>query len=486
MLLLSLAAIWLLFIGVVYQSYVSAWKSAGAFARNVEALISLDIARNIDLYDRSLKAAAEEFSHSAVSALPAKSRTKTLFDWANDESGFASISVFDKTGALVANSRDERPAFHSAANQDYFKVHLDQAAPRSLYIGRPSKGYLQDDVWTIVLSRRLEDADGGFAGAAVGAVKLSYFTNLFNAVDMPAGSNITLVRSDGTLLMRAPLVMIGDNLNESEVYRNMVRLQSGEMTNLSSVDGVNRLYHFGYIDHLPIMLIVGIPGRHFLAAWRIISIALGFAVLSIFILMLAVALGRELRRRTLAERELLVLATTDGMTGLANRRHFDEVLEREWVRAAREGTSVALIMVDNDFFKAYNDNYGHLQGDEALKAVSGLMRRVVRRPADLIARLGGEEFAVLLPGTDLTGALHVAETLRQAVSALAWDHVRSPFRHLTVSVGVAACRPAADRQGLSLVEAADTALYQAKELGRNRVVANESGSRPELLLRLSA
>ncbi len=473
MLILSLSTTWLLFAGVVYESYVNTWNSAGAFASNVKALISLDLARTIELYDLSLKAAAEGFADPDLRALPVRVRRMALFDQSANAPGLGAISIYDSTGALVADSRMERVPSDNAAGRDYFSVHA--AASAGLYFSHPFQSHLHDDVWTVALSRRISNADGSFAGVVVGTLKLSYFVRLFGAVDMPAESVITLVQADGTILMRSRLMDIGRDLNRSQTYRDMMSLHAGEFVRVSQVDYINRLYHFGPVDHLPLLLVVGLPVSDFLATWRwrMVFIALGFAILSGFIGLLAVALGRELHRRTLAEGALLELAATDGMTGLANRRHFDEVLEREWARAAREGSSVALLMVDHDFFKAYNDNYGHLQGDEALKAVARLMRTAMRRPADLVARYGGEEFAILMPETDLAGAIQVAETLRLAVSGLAWGHVRSPFGHLTVSVGVAACRPTAARHRLSLVKAADAALYQAKDLGRNQVVADE-------------
>ena len=180
-----------------------------------------------------------------------------------------------------------------------------------------------------------------------------------------------------------------------------------------------------------------------------------------------------MHRRTLAEKTLLDLAATDSLTGLPNRRSFDDILDTEWARAIRDDASAALLMVDCDFFKSYNDAYGHLQGDEGLRAVAGALRDTIQRPADLVARFGGEEFVILLPGTDLDGALLVAETVRTAVARLAWPHVRSPFGKLTVSIGIAACLPSLDRDALSLVQAADFALYEAKEKGRNQTATGE-------------
>lgn len=179
-----------------------------------------------------------------------------------------------------------------------------------------------------------------------------------------------------------------------------------------------------------------------------------------------------------ANEELARLSTTDGLTGLANRRRLDEALQAEWLRSRREEQHVSLLMADVDFFKRYNDTYGHPGGDACLSAVAKAIRSQLRRPSDLAARYGGEEFAVVLPNTDAGGARHVAELVRGAVEGLALPHAASTAAdHVTISVGVASLVP---RDGVSpgeLVRRADESLYRAKEAGRNRVSLYQEPSR---------
>ncbi|PTN37899.1 diguanylate cyclase [Desulfonatronum sp. SC1] len=164
------------------------------------------------------------------------------------------------------------------------------------------------------------------------------------------------------------------------------------------------------------------------------------------------------------------LALVDGLTGIANRRSFDQALEQEWKRAARSGRDISVIMLDIDHFKAYNDNYGHGAGDDCLQRVAKALRSAVYRPSDLIARYGGEEFVALLPETDSHGAARLAETLRLTVANLALPHAYSPIvEHITVSVGHATRRAVQDQSPQDILKAADQALYKAKEAGRNRV-----------------
>ena len=165
------------------------------------------------------------------------------------------------------------------------------------------------------------------------------------------------------------------------------------------------------------------------------------------------------------------LSLVDGLTGIGNRRRFDEFLVREWRRSRRARTPLALVLLDVDYFKAFNDHYGHAAGDDCLREVAATLAMLVRRPGDLCARYGGEEFAAILPHTDLAGARILADRIREAVLALEIPHegsVVSPY--VTVSIGIAASDPSAAEEPDDLLRDADRRLYEAKSAGRNRVV----------------
>jgi diguanylate cyclase (GGDEF)-like protein/PAS domain S-box-containing protein len=192
-----------------------------------------------------------------------------------------------------------------------------------------------------------------------------------------------------------------------------------------------------------------------------------------------IAIHRDVTRQKRTELELETAvhelseqASTDGLTGLANRRAFDIALDREWRHAARVGAPLSLLMIDVDHFKKFNDRYGHQAGDDCLRAVADCVLGNIRRPRDLLARYGGEEFVVILPATTVEGADGMAHAIQRAVNAEVISHSGSPDGHVTVSIGVACSRPMRDGGPALLVEAADSALYAAKRNGRNRV---ESG-----------
>lgn len=180
----------------------------------------------------------------------------------------------------------------------------------------------------------------------------------------------------------------------------------------------------------------------------------------------------KVRERTQAlessNAQLAALSATDGLTGIANRRRFDEVLASEWSRAARNRQPLALVMLDVDFFKLYNDHYGHLAGDDCLRHIARVLAANFHRTGDLVARYGGEEFVLLAPVRDAADALHIAETARRALAALALPHAGSPFGLVTASLGVALHVPTAGEAIDLVVQQADQALYLAKARGRNQ------------------
>jgi diguanylate cyclase (GGDEF)-like protein/PAS domain S-box-containing protein len=172
-----------------------------------------------------------------------------------------------------------------------------------------------------------------------------------------------------------------------------------------------------------------------------------------------------------ANEELQRLAALDDLTQIANRRRFEDRLNQEWRRARRENKPLALIICDIDFFKRYNDTYGHLKGDDTLHSVAQTLSDLLKRPMDLVARYGGEEFAALLPNTNIKGAMRVANEFKAAIDGLNIEHQASDVDdHVTLSFGVAALIPSSDMLPKTLIESADKALYKAKALGRNTIV----------------
>jgi diguanylate cyclase (GGDEF)-like protein len=243
---------------------------------------------------------------------------------------------------------------------------------------------------------------------------------------------------------------------------------------------VERLYTYRHIEGTPLIVATGFATADVAARWRrqaATVLAAGAACLALVLGAGAALLGEFGRRRAAeaalgaANAELERAAATDALTGLPNRRAFDERLRREWRRAARQGSALSLLLVDVDHFKRFNDAFGHPAGDACLGRVAEALRLVARRPGDQAARVGGEEFALLMPDTDEEGARDLARRLAEAVHAAAIPHPgNAPAGVVTLSVGGATARPDPGPGGdpPSLVAAADRALYSAKDTGRNR------------------
>lgn len=186
--------------------------------------------------------------------------------------------------------------------------------------------------------------------------------------------------------------------------------------------------------------------------------------------MVCYTLERANRTNFLEEQLLTEMASRDGLTGINNRRVFDEQLERLWLQAIREHTPLALMLIDIDHFKAYNDYYGHQVGDECLRQVAWCLKRSARRPLDVTARYGGEEFAIVLYDAGRNHIEEVARSIQAEIEALAIEHQASPEKRITVSIGAACVLPTAGRTHSGFVQLADEALYAAKEQGRNRAI----------------
>lgn len=178
------------------------------------------------------------------------------------------------------------------------------------------------------------------------------------------------------------------------------------------------------------------------------------------------------QRLEIANQELKNLVNIDGLTKVANRRRFDEFLQQEWLILRRQQLPLALILCDVDYFKLYNDTYGHPAGDECLQQIAKTLQQITKRPSDLVARYGGEEFAIILPNTPLPGALHLAEEIQTKIKELAIIHHSSQVSNIvTLSLGVASVIPSISSSPTTLLSIADKALYQAKKQGRDRVLA---------------
>lgn len=474
------SAILAIAVWVLAQMRDDALRRAQDSVFNVSLLVERDVSRNLEIYDLSLRAVIDGLKQPGVVDLEPALRQMVLFDGAASAKDMGSVLVLDEAGNIKFDSKASPPRHVNLADRDYFKVQRD-SPDVGLYVSRPFMPRLTGADASIALSRRISRPDGSFGGVVVGTMRLRYFRNLFAGMNLGAGGSMALMLNDGTMLMRRPYdpKIIGINLTGTANYSRFTEQPSGDFFGTAAIDGVERWYAFRHIDMYPLILDVALSTRDIYVGWRRRAWLIGtlIAALDITIIALAILFSQQLRHRRAAEEELCVLARTDGLTGLNNRRTFEEQAEEEWRRAHRNAWPLSMLLIDVDSFKGFNDLYGHSAGDDALIAVARCISQNVRRPSDTAARYGGEEFAVLLPDTDETGATCIAGKICAAVQALQLRHVASSHHMLTVSIGIATARGDAFATSRALVNAADEALYGAKDAGRNRVLCYRAVAR---------
>jgi diguanylate cyclase (GGDEF)-like protein len=441
---------------------------------NLASSIDSEISRNIELYDLSLRAVASNMVAPEIKSVNKAIRHLILFDHAATAKHFGAIQVFDADGRLAIDASTLDPPPDDRSDEEFFQVHRDQPEA-GLFISRPT---LHRGAYAIVLSRRVTGADGSFLGVVAGSIRFSYFHDLFGRLRLGPEDTITVLRRDATVIMRTPfdLDIIGKNLGHVPGVVRVLSEPSGSYSGLGALDNVPRLLVWRD-GSKPLVVLVGKPWSSILSLWRKEAIRIGAIMMALisFVLAVTLFLAREIGRRARAEEKLEELATTDALTGLKNRRKFDTAIDAEWRRAVRHQLPLALLMIDADHFKSYNDTFGHQAGDQMLVGIAICISDSVRRAGDCAARYGGEEFAVLLPGFSAAAALAVAETIRLKVQQ--WSDGPTV---ITVSAGIASMTPSANADWSILVKAADSALYAAKANGRNQSVLASISALPRV------
>jgi diguanylate cyclase (GGDEF)-like protein len=383
-----------------------------------------------------------------------------------------------------------------------------------------------NDVPSVVATYPIIKDDGVLSGVVMAVINLQWIGDLAATAAQHSGAAVLLLDSAGSLVAGSAdqQAYIGKRFAGSELTRQMLANDSGTLT-VPGLDGVQRIFAYVRVPWTQARLAVGLDESAVHAGIdHEIDIAyLQLIVFGLFVLLIAWFGGEQLVVRPIrslvrtatrfgrgdlhvratqepwvaefaplaaalddmaaklaareeelqiANRHLDELASLDGLSGLANRRGFDREIEREWQKAAESHTPLALMMVDIDHFKLFNDRYGHVSGDTCLRAVGETLSLVTLEEAVLVARYGGEEFALLLPGLDIHRAVALAEEARQAIEDLMINHSESPIGHVTISLGVESMVPEKFQSYANLIEAADGALYAAKRRGRNAVVAH--------------
>ncbi|MDP9877754.1 diguanylate cyclase (GGDEF)-like protein [Variovorax boronicumulans] len=473
----------------------NSWHSRQAELQQMEAAAS-NLARAMAQHaddaikktDIMLVGMVERIEHDGTDSAAISRLRKMLANYVAELPQLDALHIYDSEGNWVANSRNTPPQNLNNAGREYFVFHRTHE-DRGPHIGVPVRSRTNGKL-LIPVSRRINDADGRFAGVALATIDIDFFNRFYTSLDIGEAGAVALVSESGTMMTRRPFgdAMVGRDMRETELFRAYLAQGPAAVAYIESAqDGVTRLNSFRRLAHYPLFVAAALSKNEILAVWWRDTLRHTAGVL--FLMSIIGLVGwrlikqMELRSKTEAQlrraRDALetlnatlnTLAMEDGLTGLANRRQFDVTLDSEFRRAAREASTLALILIDVDCFKQYNDIYGHAAGDECLRSIGRIIADLAaRRPGDLAARYGGEEMAVLLPNTEVANAASLAERIRLAVRDLQIVHAGTTEGFVTLSAGVEACTPEpAQGHPKELIEAADMALYAAKAQGRNRV-----------------
>ncbi|HEY9212289.1 MAG TPA: sensor domain-containing diguanylate cyclase [Ancylobacter sp.] len=457
----------------LWMGHQDAQAKAQRESTNLLQVSLAEIESYLQLCKFALDLAAQSLNHLGHTSLSEKATMHLPASVLTHVPSIGSLVVLDRDGNIVADTVAGPARMENLADHDYFRVPKNGHG-NGVYISGEVEDDDHHDGAVIALSRRLTDGEGEFLGVVVLTIKLTHFQSLFARLNLGPKGVITLRNTNGTVLMRYPSLNdkgdIGLVLSASPIFKRMNAEGKGSFTAYASTDGEKRLYTFSRIADEPLFLTIGLSENEIFASWwqRALITGIITTLICTAIVSLAIMLRQELIRRAIAEADLAFLAVTDGLTGLANRRRFDEVIRLELQRTGRTGKSLALLMIDTDRFKEFNDTFGHARGDQVLKLLARIIEAAASRPNDLGARYGGEEFAVLLPETEAVGAMEVAETIRKDFYNASARLVPESNAPCTVSIGVKCTGPGDNLTSEEFIASTDAALYRAKRDGRNQ------------------
>lgn len=490
------------FIGILFIASVatSIWTLTRSWERTVHAAersaINLSISQSRQAEDTFLQAelaimdirrtaSSQDLTHLNLAAT-----NRYLKDIQDRLPQLHGLLIYDAQGNMRATSFNKMPAITNNSDREYFSYHR-QNGHSGVHISDVIRSRTTGEL-VIPVSVRINDAGGGFAGVALATIKVDYFRHFYNYFEMGDRDTLSLLKTDGTALYIRPFPeeFINRNFSASPLFTQALMTQDrGYASWVSVSDKVERIFGFSRLERYPLVVAAGYDKSALWDNWLRDSLPdmILNAMLMLGILLMGAIVFRQVRMNVRNQTELTVLrdeltsinhtlqlmALADGLTGLANRRQFDLFLENSLKSSRSSGKPVALIMIDVDHFKRYNDFYGHVAGDNCLRQVGALLHKLTLHTNALAARYGGEEFALVLPEADENEAFMFAQNAVQLVRDAKIPHVDSGLEKptLTISAGCFCIISDGNRDDVMRIkESADRALYLAKQQGRDRAI----------------
>ena len=444
---------------------------AHASGKNTLLLVEREFHRDLDVHAQTLLTLSNVITGPATPGLSQQVLQELVEGHAAGSMHAGTLVVTDARGQLLADLNHAGESSRDLSMRDYFRTARDN--PGRLFLSPPFMPSYPGSSTSTALSRAVLDKDGQLVGVVAAIKELKHLESFVRGLDLGQHGVISIRLLDGTVLAQWPADPQRSNEEEADTFREFV--DSGRADYFRQHSGASNAYWRGYrqIGDYQAVVSVELCREAILNTWTARTwITSGLLVaINAATLFFACRLTRHLRRRDAKENKLRTQAGTDPLTGLHNRRWFDEKAQHEWQRRRVGDGHLAVLMMDIDQFKAYNDHYGHPRGDLALISVAHLVRQGCQREDDGAARYGGEEFVVILPGCDTAAAAAVAESIRRSVEESALPHEKGARGIVTISIGVASTSDTEADSIQALIDAADANLYKAKAGGRNQVVA---------------
>lgn len=414
--------------------------------------------------------------------------SKTMRDLQSRLPQLHGLFYYDAQGNWLATSAIKTPSGINNADREYFSYH--RLHPHNdVHLGPVIRSRSTGDL-VIPVSLRVSNARGEFSGVLLATVRVNYFRHVYHYFEMGDKDVLVLMLTDSTVLYARPMPdsYIGKNLAASQLFKDkLIKAEQGSGEWNAALDGKKRIFGYAKSERYPLVVAAGYDKDTLIKQWvkRLVKDLLLNCALLMSFLLLGMVVFRQVKNNIRVQSELTLLgdkltatnvalehmAMVDALTGLANRRHFDLYLNDCLIKAKEQGRGLSLILLDIDFFKRYNDTYGHVEGDRCLCRVAGVVKHASQHPAALAARYGGEEFAVILPDAQAEAAMAVAVRIIEGIRDLTLPHVTTDMtdKIVTLSAGCGTFRRVEEPETATPLKLlADSALYEAKMLGRNR------------------
>lgn len=389
--------------------------------------------------------------------------------------GCEAIAIADPLGRLIVDTGYEISRFN-VSGREFFQEAIKT---EKLFISPAVIARLPNNPSVFVLAKPVYDTNNKLLSVVFVAMNTSHLTGFYALLGFGFSPTVSVFKGNGDLVSRNPGMdeHIGKNNSESPIFTELLpKAPYGTYLSTSKLDGLTRLASYKSVPKLDLVIFSGVEVPVAFKQWEVRAIRMiatigGLLMFTLTAFYFAYKSMLEAAHLQKKNQKLDELSNVDELTDIGNRRIFENTLKQEWSRYKRYKTDIAVLLIDVDYFKPYNDNYGHPEGDKTLYIVAQALQDCIRRPTDLVARYGGEEFVVVL-NTDEPGAILIAESIRKKIESLSIRHDFSQVSNvITVSIGVASTNSTNAKNAEDLVNEADIALYKAKHAGRNSISA---------------